>query len=192
MTQRVVAAGAERMSRSKGRSGESVLGDLVADAQRAAFPGAQVAFTNKGGLRADLPEGPLVWGDLFAVQPFGNTLVAMTLTGAELLRLLEEQWERTEPELLEVSGLSYGFSASASGGAKVREVRVGGVPLDKKGRYRVVVNSFLASGGNGFTVLAGGSDRATGVDDLEALVGYLRAQPQPVTPPPGDRIRALP
>ncbi len=94
--------------------------------------------------------------------------------------------------MLEVSGLTYGWSASASGGSRVRDVRVGGVPLDRKARYRVVVNTFLASGGDGFTVLAGGTDRVTGVDDLEALVAYLKSQPQPVALPRGDRIRALP
>ncbi len=193
LVNRVVATAAAAFTRSADAAGESRLGDLVADAQRAAVPGAQVAFTNPGGLRADLPAGTLTWGTLFSAQPFGNALVAMTLTGDQLAALLEEQWAGDEPRLLQVSGLSYARSASAPAGSKVSDVRVGGAPLDRAGRYRVVVNGFLASGGDGFRSLAAGTDRVTaGDDDLDALVAYLGGLPQPVERRPGGRIRALP
>jgi 5'-nucleotidase len=192
LVNRVVATAAGALTRSADAAGESRLGDLVTDAQRAAVPGAQVAFTNPGGLRADLPAGTLTWGTLFSAQPFGNALVAMTLTGDQLASLLEEQWAGGEPRLLQVSGLGYAWSASAPAGSKVRDVRVAGAPLERAGRYRVVVNGFLASGGDGFRSLAAGTDRVTAGDDLDALVAYLGGLPQPVERPAGGRIRALP
>ena len=192
LVDRVVARAAVPFPRAADPSGESRLGDLVTDAQRAAVAGAQIAFTNPGGLRADLPAGPLSWGALFAVQPFGNALVAMTLSGDQLLELLDGQWAGAEPRVLQVSGLTYAWSASAPAGKRVRDVRVGGAPLEASGRYRVVVNSFLASGGDGFGIFAAGIDRATAGDDLGALVGYLGSLPQPVERRPGARIRTLP
>ena len=72
-------------------AGESALGNLIADAQRAAT-GSQIAFMNPGGIRADLAAGPVTWGELFTVQPFGNSLVRMDLTGQDLHDLLEQQW----------------------------------------------------------------------------------------------------
>jgi len=189
---RVVATAGEPFPRSTNPAGESRLGDLVADAHRAAVAGAQVAFTNLGGLRADLPAGPLTWGTVFAAQPFGNTLVAMTLTGEQLAGLLERQWAGEQERVLQVSGVTYAWSASAPAGSKVRDARVGGAPLDRTARYRVVVNSFLAEGGDGFRAFAAGTDRATAGNDLDALVAYLGLLPQPVENRPGSRIRALP
>jgi 5'-nucleotidase len=189
---RQVADLAVELTRTQSEGGESAVGDLVADAQRSAAPGARIAFTNRGGLRADLPAGATTWGALFAVQPFGNDLVTMTLGGEELVALLESQFGPGRQEVLQVSGLTYGWSASAPVGKKVRDVRVGGAPLDLAGRYRVVVNGFLASGGDGFAVLKGGADRARGGNDLEALVAYLSSLPQPVGAPEEGRIRALP
>jgi 5'-nucleotidase len=193
MVKREVATLAVALGRHGDVAGESPLGNLVADAQRAAAPGAQVALTNPGGLRTDLRAGPVTWGDLFAAQPFGNDLVAMTLTGADLLALLEQQW-RGGPEgtILQVSGLYYAWSESAPPGKRVREARVAGKPLDRAARYRVVVNGFLAGGGDGFDALARGTDRKGVGTDLEALVAYLRSLPQPVRAPEGGRIRALP
>ena len=174
-------------------AGESSLGDLVTDAQLASTRGAQVALTNPGGLRADLSAGQVTWGDLFAVQPFNNDLVAMDLTGAELLRLLEQQWRSTDdPRHLSVAGLSYAWSRAAKPGAKVRQASVGGQLLDPRATYRVVVNGFLASGGDGFTVLAEGRRRLMVGQDLEALVAYVKALPgQRIVPPHGKRITAV-
>lgn len=192
LVKRVVCTAAAPLGRSADEAGESRLGDLVADAHRAAVPGAQIAFTNRGGLRADLPAGQVTWGSLFAAQPFGNELVAMTLTGTQLLALLEQQWAGSRAEVMSVSGLTYGWSASEEYGSRVADVRVGGAPLERGKSYRVVVNSFLAGGGDGFRVLTQGSDRVLAGNDLDALVAYLGSLPQPVGAPRGSRIRALP
>ena len=191
LVERVVGVAAAPLSNAENAAGESRLGDLIADAHRAAFPDADIAFTNPGGIRGGLPAGALTWGQLFAVQPFGNELVAMTLTGAQVKALLEEQWA-AEPRVLQVSGLSYAWSAAAPSGSKVSALRVGGAPLEPAARYRVVVNAFLAGGGDGFRAFTEGTERAAGGTDLEALVALLGSQPQPMSPPAGGRIRALP
>jgi 5'-nucleotidase len=193
LTQRMVATSAREVGRRQTDAGESPLGDLVADAQRAAFQDADVALMNPGGIRAELPAGAINWGQVFAAQPFGNELVAMTLTGAQLRAVLEGQWsEQDGPRILQVSGLSYSWSESARSGAKVRAVVVGGVPLDPARRYRVVVNAFLAGGGDGFGRFGEGTDRIVGPNDLDALVTYLQNLPQPFEAPGAVRIRVEP
>lgn len=182
------------ITRDASPAGEHALGNLIADAQRAAVPGTQAAFMNPGGVRADLDAGPITWGELFTIQPFGNSLVAMTLTGAQVKTLLEQQWVgQTSPRILQVSGITYSWSASAPAGSKVSGVAVGGAPLDPAASYRVVVNSFLATGGDNFAVLVQGTDRVGGPVDLDALIAYVGAQPaSDVAAPPLGRIALLP
>lgn len=178
-------------------AGESNLGDLVADAQLAAMresAGAQVALMNPGGLRAPLAsqraDGAVTFADAYSVQPFGNTLVAMTLTGAQLLRVLEHQWREGAGErarLLQVSGLRYAWDGSKPIGQRVvrDSVRVDGQALTVDGRYRVAMNSFLAGGGDGFTVFTEGEETTGGPLDVVALENHLRAAPRRARPPDG-------
>jgi len=193
--------------RAPSPGGDSALGRLVADAHLAvtrdpARGGARIALTNPGGLRADLrcaaSETPCVvrFGDAFAAQPFGNSLVVMTLTGAQLLAALEEQFagvNAQRPRVLQPSaGFAFGWSASAPTGRRIVEARLDGVPIAPDARYRVAVNSFLAEGGDGFAAFAGGTDRLGGPQDIDALVAFLGAagrEPQPST---GARVRRLP
>jgi 5'-nucleotidase len=196
------------ITRAPNASGESALGDVIADAQLAAtapvgFGEAVVAFMNPGGIRDDLdftsggPEadGEVTYGEAFAVQPFGNSLVTMSLTGAQIDTLLEQQWEgQTSPRILQVSeGFSYEWSMSAPDGSKVdpATIMIGGVPVDPSTSYRVTVNSFLASGGDNFSVLVEGTERLGGEVDLDALATYFGAN-SPVAPGPQDRITAVP
>lgn len=194
LVDRVVGAAAEAITRAATPAGEHALGSLIADAQRAAVPGAQAAFMNPGGVRADLGQGPITWGELFTIQPFGNSLVSMTLSGAQVKTLLEQQWANpASPRILQVSGIGYAWSASAPAGDRVRDVVLGGAPLDPAASYRVVVNSFLASGGDGFLVLTEGAGQVGGAVDLDALVAYVEGQAgQLVTAPPPGRITRLP
>ena len=199
LAQRAVGRLTARLSRSGGASGESPLGDVVADAHLAATRDARavVAFTNPGGLRADLPAGTVTFGDVFTAQPFGNTLVSMTLTGAQILEALEQQWTGSRPRVLQLSaGLRYSWSESAPPGARVvpGSVRIDGRPLDLAGRYRVTVNSFLAAGGDGFEAFTRGTERVGGAADAAALVEYLRPSlgGSPLSPPGGGRIAKVP
>ena len=201
---RAVAAAAPLAGRKVGRlavslarktndAGESALGDAVADAHLAVTRkgGASIAFTNSGGLRADLPAGDVTYAEAFAAQPFGNTLVTFTLTGAQVTKVLEQQWLGSRPKILQPSAnVTYTWSAAAEPGSRVvpGSLRVDGKPLAPDARVRVTVNSFLAAGGDGFTVFSEGTDRVVGPPDLEALLEYLKptldgaALPKPVGP----------
>jgi 5'-nucleotidase len=186
--------------------GDSPLGRLIADAHLAAtrapeHGGAQIAFTNPGGIRGDLGRGEgaqrVNYGDLFSVQPFGNALVVMTLTGTQIRALLESQWSRSNPDrvrfLQPSRGFSYAWRAQAAHGERIdpSSLRLDGVPLAAADRYRVTVNSFLAEGGDGFSVLRAGSDRSGGSLDLDALTAFIRAH-SPLAPDPAPRITRLP
>ncbi|MBV9360403.1 MAG: bifunctional metallophosphatase/5'-nucleotidase, partial [Betaproteobacteria bacterium] len=197
---RVVGTIAADFTRVLSASGESSLGRLVADAQLAATRaagkgGAVVAFMNGSGIRTDLlygsSGGVVTYADAFAVQPFGNNLVVKTMTGEQIYALLEEPWKSARPRLLQVSaGFSYMYRASPARG----EVHVcpgsatlGGVPLEQDARYRVAMNSFLASGGDGFSEFARGTDALGGDIDVDALASYLGAHGA-VAPDTRERI----
>jgi 5'-nucleotidase len=182
------------VKRAKDHANESALGDLVADSMLAAGRpfGAQIALQNPGGIRQDLEtvEGKRVTlGNAMAVLPFGNTIIAMNLRGAQIVELLEEQWigERDQKRgLLQVSeGFSYAFDPSRPEGSKVLadSVKLNGVRLDMETSYRVVTNNFLAEGGDGFPSFKKGSNRApTNIRDIDALTGYLVKREQDQKP----------
>jgi 5'-nucleotidase len=197
------------ITRTNNAAGESALGDVIADAQLTAtapvgFGEAVVAFMNPGGIRDDLfvaeisggeLPGEVTFGEAFSVQPFGNSLVTMSLTGAQIDTLLEQQWVgQTSPRILQVSqGFTYEWSVPAPDGSKVdpASIRIGGVPIDPGTSYRVTVNSFLADGGDNFSVLVDGTNRLGGEVDLDALIIYF-GNNSPVAPGPQDRITQLP
>ncbi|MDC8757124.1 bifunctional metallophosphatase/5'-nucleotidase [Janthinobacterium fluminis] len=173
------------VGREKSAAGETALGNLVADATLAAgqAAGAQIAFMNNGGLRKDLEAGAdlvSTTGQTQMVLPFGNTLVVMTLTGAQIRALLEQQWGQDGADLhgvLQVSdGFQYRWDGRRPQGQRVLpgSVRLKGAPLDDAKPYRVVVNNFLAEGGDNFPVFAEGTQRVrTHIRDTDALADYL-------------------
>jgi 5'-nucleotidase len=196
----VIGQAAADITRAATRAGESALGDVIADTQLEAtqpegFGGAQIAFMNPGGIRADLAAGDVTFAEAFTVQPFGNSLVTMTLTGAQIERLLEQQvWPSDTPDgsgrILQVStGFAYAWDPARPAGDRVdpASITLGGLPVVPTASYRVTVNSFLAEGGDGFTVLSEGTDRLGGAIDLDALRAYFGAH-SPVAPGPRDRI----
>jgi 5'-nucleotidase len=191
------------ITRGQNSAGESSLGNLIADAQRAAL-NTQIAFMNPGGVRADLlfvgthnppqPNGTVTYNDLFTAQPFGNTLVKMDLTGQQIIDLLNQQFppNQTANRLLLASGLAYTWDAAGPAGNKIVSVQIGGTALVKTDVYSVGVNSFIASGGDNFTLLNSGTNRVGGAQDIDALVEYIKALPQPIAPPTlGSRITKL-
>lgn len=195
---------AHAATRQTAPSGESALGNLIADAQlwatsAAQAGGAQLSFMHAGGIRADLmpdDQGLVRYGQLFAVQPFGNTLVIKTYTGAQIRALLEQQFDRaTSPSertrVLSVSrGFSYRYDLSQPPGARVQAITLNGQPLQEEQDYRVSISSFLATGGSDYSVLAQGRDAQGGMLDVDAMEGYFRSQ-SPVPAPATDRITRL-
>ncbi|QRK04379.1 bifunctional metallophosphatase/5'-nucleotidase [Archangium violaceum] len=183
-----------------GGSGESVLGNVIADAMLAATSkpetgGAVIALMNPGGVRADIAAGDITYGEVFTVQPFANNLVTMTLTGAQIERVLEQQFPATgSPSILQVSeGFSFTWKASGPQGDKIdpASITLNGVPLDMAASYRVTTNNFMAAGGDGLTALTEGKELRTGPIDVDALEVYLRAN-SPLTPPGLGRISVTP
>lgn len=211
---RYAAVAAPRAARPVGqingtftRSGsrtDSAAGRLIADAQLAATRStqagaAQIAFMNPGGIRSDLecqgtPPCTVTFGQAFTMQPFGNSLMVMSLSGAQVKALLESQQKpaATEPMFLQPSeGLTYTWQGDAPAGERVQDLRLHGEALVPTQTYRVTVNSFLAEGGNGFVLLKEGTARLGGGQDVDALVAYLGAA-SPREPSPQARISRTP
>ncbi|MEM1349650.1 MAG: 5'-nucleotidase, partial [Myxococcota bacterium] len=192
----------EDLMRATDDAGNSPLGQLIADAQldaARARGAAQVAFMNVGGVRDNLTlapskeegEGVVTYEELHRVQPFGNTLVTMTLSGEQILELLESQWQDTgRARMLQPSaGFAYTFDASKPRGARIvsGSVTLAGEPFDLARSYRVTVNSFLAAGGDGFKVFLRGTNTVAGPIDLDAFVEHV-ARTSPLVPPGAKRI----
>ncbi|MCS6896679.1 MAG: bifunctional metallophosphatase/5'-nucleotidase, partial [Nitrospira sp.] len=179
LVDRVIGTAATAILRMESPSGESALGNLIADAQRAAM-GTDVAFMNPGGIRADLLAGPVTYGHLLTVQPFGNSLVRMELTGQQIYDLLNQQWlNQPFPRILKTSGLTYIWDNNRPVGDRIVEVLHNGVPIDRLATYTVAVNSFLAAGGDNFTVLVRGRNQSGGPLDLDALIAHIQRLRQP-------------
>ena len=205
----VIGSISSDLTETNNAAGESALGDVIADAQLAStspagFGDAEVAFMNPGGIRDDFffaeisggeAPGEITFGEAFSVQPFGNSLVTMTLTAAQIDTLLEQQWlGQTSARILQVSdGFTYTWDAAQPDGDKINpgSIEINGVPLlDPTATFRVTVNSFLADGGDNFSVLTEGTDRLGGEVDLDALVTYFDLN-SPVPPGPQNRITRL-
>ncbi|MGC0369420.1 choice-of-anchor I family protein [Microbacterium sp. SLBN-111] len=176
------------------RGAYSTLGNTVADvylwatSENPSFNGqdAQIAFMNPGGLRADLlygtDNGSVSYREAANVQPFGNTLVTLSLTGAQLREVLEKQWQPADasrPVLaLGVSkGFTFEYDPTAAKGSRIGSIALNGTPIDPAASYRVVTNSFLAAGGDNFGTFAQGTGKAdSGQIDLQATADFFAAK----------------
>lgn len=210
-------------------AGEIALGDVIADAQLDAtndvgFGEALAAFMNPGGIRSpgllypksgnETVDGQVTYGEAFTVQPFGNSLVTLTLTGAQIKAMLEQQFVgcgagnapasfnypagetgQAFNRILQVShGFTYSWSAAGPACDKVvpNSIKIGGVTVDPAQSYRVTVNNFLADGGDKFYVLKLGTNHLGGAQDIDALEAYFNAQGGTIAPGPQNRITLLP
>jgi 5'-nucleotidase len=189
---------------------ESALGDVIADAQLAStsptdFGGAVVAFMNPGGIRANLTynnqaageaPGEITYSEMFNVQPFNNVMNVKTMSGASIYRLLEQQFDNPavgQIRLLQVSnGFTYSYDFTRPAGSRVTpgSVAINGTPILQTGLYRVAMNNFLASGGDGFPAFNEGTDPLGGEIDIDAAVNYF-LQHSPIAPGPRDRVTRL-
>ena len=155
-------------------AGNSELGDIIVNAQREAV-GADLAFTTPSWVRGDIQSGPVAWGELFRVQPFGNRLMKLVLTGQQIVELLNQQWTPDDhPRVMHVSGISYRWDAHRAPADRVVEVLRDGKPILPTKQYVVVLNEYLAEGGDAFTLLQKVPHHATGLLDVDALERYVK------------------
>jgi len=182
--------------------GESAAADLIADSMLAATRapengGAQLALVNGTGVRVDLPGGDVRYDAAFAMMPFGNNLVVMTMTGAQLKAALEQQFAipiragfHAPAALAPSAGFSFDVDLSKPNGSRVVAMRLNGKPVEPASRYRVVVNNYLASGGDSLSAFTAGTEITDkGIIDLDALVAWIAPGRTPPTP---NRIRIAP
>lgn len=164
------------------------LGNLIADAQRWAAKG-DVALMNNGGIRTDLRAGDATYGSLFEIQPFGNVLYSLTMTGAQLRGLLEAMLAKSGVDD-HVSGLTIRYDPVRPAGSRLVSVTMAdGSALSDTRTYNVIVNDFLATGGEGYNAgQRATSMKSTNIADLDALIDYLHSLPSPITVPTEVRI----
>ena len=159
---------------------------VVADAQLAATRapdkgGAQFALMNRGGIRTYFEpgsDGSVTYGQIFALQPFGNTVSVIAISGADLRAGLEHALGREDVDaqkamLIPSANLHYSFDYSRHAGSRLVDLTLDGKPIDPAATYRVAANNFIASGGDGFTFLAKGKPVGGGTNDLDALETYI-------------------
>jgi 5'-nucleotidase len=212
LANRVIGSITADINRTTNAAGESALGDVIADAQLDAtddpgFGDAVAAFMNPGGIRQDLLyaqisggelPGEVTYGEMFTVQPFGNSMVTMTLTGAQIETLLEQQFVgcgQSANRVLQVSaGFTYTWKASGGACDKVDPATIilNGAVINPTATYRVTVNSFLADGGDNFFILRQGTDRLGGEVDTDAFEKYFIANGGVLSPGPQNRITQIP
>jgi 5'-nucleotidase len=189
-------------------SGESPLGNLIADSQLAATKtggNAQIALMNPGGVRASLSyatspvnegDGVVTYGEAFTVQPFNNLMQVVTLTGAQLKTLLEQQFtggpnNQAFTKILQPSAnFTYTYSTSAAWGSKVSEMKIDGVAVTDTQSVRVAANNFLVGGGDSFLAFRDGTELWSGPLDIDAFVDHL-GKNNPIAPPATNRITAV-
>jgi 5'-nucleotidase len=190
-------------------AGEQPMGDVIADGMLAAtkptdFGGAVAAFMNSGGVRAGLlfdqisgveQPGEVTYGEAFTVQPFGNTLVVKTCSGQALYNVLEQQFNNPgagQNRIMLVSAnVHYQWNSTTTPRIVPGSLTIDGAGVNPAADYRVVMNNFMADGGDGYTVFR---DQCTsplgGEVDLDAFTRYLLAN-SPVAPPALDRIERV-
>jgi 2',3'-cyclic-nucleotide 2'-phosphodiesterase (5'-nucleotidase family) len=167
--------------------GDYPLGHLLADAQRLAAR-SDVAIMNNGGIRAPLPGGAVTYGQVYQVQPFENQIVKLTVPGDSLLKALEHVVRGNEPDA-NVSGVEVWYDQSRPEGKRVRRTRLlDGREIQRNKSYTLAVPDFMAMGGSGFGMLKGLPSEPTSVNDVEALMNYLRRLPSPIEVPDSPRI----
>lgn len=187
------------MTRDTNADNESPLGNLITDGQREMAKKAGIAvdfaMTNNGGIRADLVgtaangSYAVTWGAAQAVQPFGNILQVVELTGADIVEALNQQYDESEKYFLQVSGLTYTYTKNDAGEKRVIDVKKeDGTKLDESATYRVVINDFLFGGGDSFSAFTKGKQVDVIDPDTDTFINYIQSQTKLVTPELGRKV----
>lgn len=187
----------ESLTKTENRAGESLLGRMLADAQLEATKAphlgqASLALVNPGGIRTDINfstskahegDGNVTYSEAYAVQPFGNVLITMTMTGQQIINVLEQQFAgcgADQDRILQISqGFKYAYQKNGPVCHKIdaASVIINDNALNPLAQYRVSANNFIADGGDGFSEFKNGKEKITGMSDIDALLGYLKAHP---------------
>ena len=192
LVSRKVGSAAVDIMRWQNDAGESPLGNLITDIQREIMH-ADISFAGPSGNRENILAGDILWGNLLSVKPFGNDMVAMTLTGEQIVRILNQQWaDREYDVILQISGFKYTWDANRPLDDRIVDVwDTMDRPLEMQASYLVAVDSYMASGGSDFSVFTEGRDRVVGPKDIDGLVTYIKAQASPIEAHIEGRIKRL-
>ena len=177
---------AENITRELNAQKESAVGDLVTAAQldiakKSGYPDIDFAFTNNGGIRADLvvkPDGTVTWGAAQAVQPFGNILQVVEITGDQIYKALDQQYDEKELYFLQMAGIKYTYTKPADATEEkpykvVKAYKADGTEIDRKKTYKAIINDFLYGGGDGFSVFRDTKLIGAINPDTEVFIQYI-------------------
>lgn len=177
---------AENITRELNEQKESAVGDLVTAAQldiakKSGYPDVDFAFTNNGGIRADLvvkPDGTVTWGAAQAVQPFGNILQVVEITGDQIYKALDQQYDEKELYFLQMAGIKYTYTKPADATEEnpykvVKAYKADGTEIDRKKTYKAIINDFLYGGGDGFSVFRDTKLIGAINPDTEVFIQYI-------------------
>jgi 5'-nucleotidase / UDP-sugar diphosphatase len=171
--------------KSESRGMETNLGNLITDAMKAKT-GADIGMQNGGGIRAGIAPGTITYRDILTVQPFGNTLVIIKMTGAQIIEVLDYSAGKVgNGAFMQVSGLSFTIK-----NGKAIKVMVGNSPINKSKIFKVVTNNFVGAGGDGYKMLKPLAKEDTGFVDAEAIKDYL-AMKSSIAPKLEGRIKMM-
>lgn len=177
---------AENITRELNEQKESAVGDLVTAAQldiakKSGYPDIDFAFTNNGGIRADLvvkPDGTVTWGAAQAVQPFGNILQVVEITGDQIYKALDQQYDEKELYFLQMAGIKYTYTKPADATEEkpykvVKAYKADGTEIDRNKTYKAIINDFLYGGGDGFSVFRDTKLIGAINPDTEVFIQYI-------------------
>jgi 5'-nucleotidase len=180
----------ENITKKQNKSGESKLGNLIADAQNNKY-NTDFAFLLSSNIRSEISKGEITYEDLFTIQPFGTKLVTMNLTGKQIQEILNQQWRENKTVSLQLSGLKYTWDSTKPIGSKVIDIYLSsGEKLNLNKEYTVTVNEFLANGGANFS-FNNGKNKKLKDKDLDVLIDYIKKSETPINPTIDGRIKKI-
>jgi len=186
----VISSTQMNISADRDADGESNLYDLVTDSMRIAMQ-SELGMINEGAVRADIYPGNITTGKMYEMLPFGNNVITVNMTGEQIRLVLEQQWNRTvaTDHMIQISGFNYTYDDSNPVNSKILSITYNGTPIDPTRNYSVATVGFLASGGDGYTVMTLSQPEITGPLDIDALTSYIKSLPAPIVIPYDGRIR---